>query len=246
MHKFMLNTSFTDIFCLNQGEIQLKSIKGILVVGEKNIFAGLAQIITIAAEASSIVEVMFKAGYNDPALTERMNAVRALEKESDEVAFKLSEDITGGAISPNLLDNLIACTHVADDIVDIYFYLARDLSRMSNAKLPTPIVPQDSDWVSLFESMFGLAESCLAKLKQALSSARIPEILQLRKEIEELEEKGDDIKDAGFDKLYASAPNLHFVQFYHLSELLHKSDDILDSSEDLADLIVAVVTSIVK
>jgi uncharacterized protein Yka (UPF0111/DUF47 family) len=50
----------------------------------------------------------------------------------------------------------------------------------------------------------------------------------------------------GFDKLYTKASRLHFLQFYHYSELLHKSDDVLDGCEDLSDLIVSIVTSILK
>jgi uncharacterized protein Yka (UPF0111/DUF47 family) len=71
-------------------------------------------------------------------------------------------------------------------------------------------------------------------------------ILQTRKEIEDIEERGDDIKDQGFDRLYSIASKLNFLEFYHYQELLHKCDDILDSCEDFSDLIVSVVTSILK
>lgn len=228
------------------GDFALKSLKGILVVGEKNIFSELAQIIAIATEANTITKIVFKIGYNDHALSENMHAIRTLEKKSDEIAFKLTEDITSGAVSPNLIDNLIECVHVADNIVDIYYYLSRELCRMSKADPVDFAVHQEAEWVALYENMFALADKSLAKLKQALSTGSVPEILLLRKDIEALEEQGDDIKDAGFDKLYALAPRLHFLQFYHYSELLHKCDDILDSCEDLSDLIVSVVTSILK
>jgi uncharacterized protein Yka (UPF0111/DUF47 family) len=224
----------------------LRNLKGILVVGERNIFGELAQIVKLAARANSIIKIMFKTGYNDQTLAENMHAIRAVEKESDEVAFKLTEDITGGAVSPNIIDNLIECAHVADNIVDIYYYLSRELCRMSKANPVEFAVHQETEWVALYENLFALADKSLSKLKQALSTGSVPEILQLRKEIELLEEQGDDIKDAGFDKLYAEAPRLHFLQFYHHSELLHKCDDILDSCEDLSDLIVSVVTSILK
>jgi uncharacterized protein Yka (UPF0111/DUF47 family) len=228
------------------GDFALKSLKGILVVGEKNIFGELAEIVSISSEANSLIKIMFKLGYNEAALAENMHAIRALEKKSDEVALKLSEDITSGAVSPNLINNLIECAHVADNIVDIYYYLSRELCRMSKANPVDFAVHQEAEWVALYENMFALADKSLAKLKQALSTGRVPEILLLRKDIEALEEQGDDIKDAGFDKLYAVAPRLHFLQFYHYSELLHKCDDILDSCEDLSNLIVSVVTSILK
>ena len=224
----------------------MNSLKGILVVGEKNIFGELAEIVSISSEANSLIKIMFKLGYNEAALAENMHAIRALEKKSDEVALKLSENITSGAVSPNLINNLIECAHVADNIVDIYYYLSRELCRMSKANPVDFAVHQEAEWVALYENMFALADKSLVKLKQALSTGRVPEILLLRKDIEALEEQGDDIKDAGFDKLYAVAPRLHFLQFYHYSELLHKCDDILDSCEDLSDLIVSVVTSILK
>jgi uncharacterized protein len=224
----------------------LKSLRGILVVGEKNIFSELAQIVAIAAQANTIMKIMFKTEYNDQALSENMHVIKALEKKSDEIAFKLSEDITGGAVSPNIIDNLIECTQVADDIVDIYYYLSRELCRMSKANPMNFTVHQEAEWCAVFENLFALADKSLSRLQQALSTGNVPQILQLRKEIEALEEQGDDIKDAGFDKLYSVAPKLHFLQFYHYSELLHKIDDILDSCEDLSDLIVSVVTSILK
>ena len=224
----------------------LKNFKGILVLGEKNIFGGLAQIVHIAAQANTLMKIMFKTNDNYQTLTEHGNAVRALEKESDEIAFKLSEDITSGAISPNIIDNLIESTHVADNIVDLYYYLSRELSRFSKVSPKDFSVHPEAEWVSVYENLLALADQSLSKLEQALTTGSVPEILQLRKEIEALEEQGDDVKDHGFDKIYSMAPQMHFLQFNHYSELLHKCDDILDDCEDLSDIIVSVVTSILK
>ncbi len=223
----------------------MKSLKGILVVGEKNIFSELTQVVTMATEANALVSGMFRMGYRDKGIKEVMYSVQLIEKKSDEIAFKISEDITSGAISPNIIDNLLECVQVADDIVDVYYYLSRELSRMAKA-YASGFETSEADWDSVYENMLALAEKALIKLKQALSTSNVSEILQLRKEIEDLEEQGDDIKDQGFDRLYSITPKLHYLQFYHYSELLHKCDDVLDSCEDLADLIVSVVTSIVK
>ncbi len=174
-----------------------------------------------------------------------MHAMQLLEKKSDDIAFKISEDITSGAISPNIIDNLLECVQVADDIVDIYYYISRELDRMARA-YSAGFKEHHTDWDSVYENMLALAEKSLLKLKQALSSSDISEILELRKEIEDIEEQGDDIKDQGFDRLYSVTPQLHFLEFYHYQELLHKCDDILDSCEDFSDLIVSVVTSILK
>jgi len=223
----------------------LKSLKGIWVVGEKNVFGQLTQIVDIATEANNLVLHMFKMDYDEKQLNETMHAVQLLEKKSDEIAFKISEDVTGGAISPNIIDNLLKCVQTADDIVDLYYYLSRELDRMAKA-YNTGFQIQHADWDSVYENILGLAEKSLSKIKQALSSSNISEILELRKEIEALEEQGDDIKDQGFDRLYSIASKLHYLQFSHYQELLHKTDDILDSCEDFSDLIVSIVTSILK
>jgi hypothetical protein len=215
------------------------------VVGEKAIFSELTQIIDIAAEANTLVTSMFRVNYKEKELSGLALAVRLLEKKSDEIAFKTSEDITCGAISPNIIDDLLECVQLADDIVDLYHYLSGELNRMAKAGSASLEIHR-TNWDSVFENILTLAEKSLSKLKHALYTPNIAEILELRKEIEALEEQGDDIKDAGFDSLYSVAPKLHYLEFYHYSELLHKCDDILDSCEDLSDLIVSVVTSILK
>jgi uncharacterized protein Yka (UPF0111/DUF47 family) len=223
----------------------LKSIKGIWVVGERNIFSDLTRIFDIATEANIILSKMFKMGYKEKELTESMHAMQSLERKSDDIAFKISEDITSGAISPNIIDNLLESVQKADDIVDTYYYISRELNRMARA-YSGGIQEHHTDWDSVYENILGLAEESLIKIKQTLSTSDMSEILQTRKEIEDIEERGDDIKDQGFDRLYSIASKLNFLEFYHYQELLHKCDDILDSCEDFSDLIVSVVTSILK
>ncbi len=224
----------------------MKSFKRILVVGEENIFGELSQIIVIAAEANTILNNMLSDCKNENCLDTGMQAIRILENKSDSIAFKVNEDITTGAVSPNILEHLLECVHVADDIVDTYFYQSREMVRMYKAKFPYSEDLQDAEWISIFKSMLDLADKALAKVKQALLISDLSEILQLRREIEALEQQGDEIKDKGFDVLYREAPQMHYLQFYHYSELLHKFDDILDGCEDLSDLVLSVITSILK
>lgn len=229
-----------------QVDLRVKSLKKLWIVGEKNIFSELSQMITIAIEANTLVKGMFRIDYEENILTKNMHAVRALEKKSDESAFKLTENITSGAISPNILDSLIECVHIADNIVDKHYYLSRELYRMSKAKSINFEVHQEISWISVYENLLNLAEKSLLKLKKALSTASMTEVLEVRKEIEAIEEQGDDIKDAAFDKLYSEGFKLHYLHFYHYTELLHRCDDILDSCEDFSDLIVSIITSILK
>ena len=91
-----------------------------------------------------------------------------------------------------------------------------------------------------------LSEDAMKALKRLLSTSSIEDMQSIRLEIEAIEEKGDNVKDACFDKLYFMAPEMHYLQFMHITELVHKLDDILDSCEDISDMILAVSTSISK
>ena len=224
----------------------MKNFRGILVIGERNVFASLSQIIGIAEQANVIMQIMLKNTSNESVLTDNMHKIHALEDNSDEVAFKLSQEITAGAVSPNIIDNLIQCVHLADDIVDNYYYLSRELSRMSKGNKTDEAVHLESEWGVVYSQLLSLMEVTISRLQQILSTGNVAYILELRKEIEHLEHQGDDIKDAAFDKLYRMSANLHFLQFYHYKEMLHKCDDLLDNCEDLADIIVSIVTSILK
>jgi uncharacterized protein len=224
----------------------LKSFKHALVIGEETIFGELSQIITIASEANTKLYGMLSDCKNERCLDDGMQAIKVLENKSDQIAFKVGEDITTGAVSPNILENLLECVHVADDIIDTYYYQAREMCRMYKARFPYSEDLQDAEWIATFQSMLELAEKALVKVHKILLSQNLSDILQLRKEIEELESQGDEIKDKGFDVLYREAPHMHYLQFTHYSELLHKFDDILDGCEDLSDLVLSVITSILK
>ncbi len=224
----------------------MKEFKGILLIGEKSIFNELYRIITIAAQANEILKVMYQNASNVQLLHDKMRDVRTLEKKSDEIAFNLNEDITSGAVSPNIIDGLIESVRSADNIVDIIFYLSRELARMSKVDTSNLSLQQLNEWTEIYTKILQLVDQALIRLRTMLSTSEVSSILQLRKEIESLEEEGDDIKDAAFDKLYYLAKELHFLQFFHYSEMLHKCDDLLDNNEDLADIIVSIITSILK
>jgi len=72
---------------------------------------------------------------------------------------------------------------------------------------------EEVEWAEVYLRLLALVDQSLPKLQQMLSTGSVPQILQLRKEIETIEETGDDIKDAGFDKLYSMASEMRFLQF---------------------------------
>lgn len=239
--------SIPQKICLTGSRVVfVERFKSFFVIGEKRTFCELIKIVTIAVEANSLVRVMFRMDYDEEKLTEKVHTLRELEKKADKVAYKLGENITGGTISPNVLNNLLECVQIADNIVDAHYFLGRELYRVSKARCEAFVIQQEPIWSKIYEKLLGLAEKSLLKLEKALSSSNMSEILELRKQIEDIEERGDDIKDAAFDRLYTAGPKLHYLQFCHYSDLLSKCDEILDSCEDLSILIVSIITSILK
>jgi uncharacterized protein Yka (UPF0111/DUF47 family) len=206
-----------------------KKIRNVLTIGEKDVFNDVSKIISIAAEANTILKKMINENYGELSSAKEMEAVKALEKKSDQIAFDISEDVTSGAISPNLIDNLLDCVSSADDIVDLYYYISREMNRMSKTHSLDLKAHEATVLKPIYGTMFSLAEESLEKLRKMFSASSELETAGLRREIEDLEERGDDVKDDGFDKLYSMSPKITYLQFYHYSELLHKCDDILDA-----------------
>jgi len=222
--------------------MNLKSFSRLLVVGEKKVFGEIAEIVKIANEANQILTRMLKEPQLESLLPENLKMAE-VEKRADDVAFRVRHDITDGAVNPTVLDNLLECVEVADGMVDKYHYLARELTRIARAKSDensNRIAIADSAFLSMLE----LADYSAAKLLELLAESDMNRIREKRREIEELEEKGDEIKDDSFDELYRMAPSMHYLYFAHYSDVLYAMDDVLDANEDLADLVVTIITSI--
>lgn len=224
----------------------MKKFKRILVVGEESIFRELAEILDYGIQANEVMSRMLLKPCKGTVLAESIQSIRSLEKQSDDIAFKISENITSGAVSPNVLDDLLESVQRADNILDLYYSLSRELDRMSKVNVAGSALNNEARWTPVFGMLVDLAGKAILKVKELLAAPSLDAMMTIRKEIEVLEERGDDVKDGGFDKLYSSASELSYVKFVHYSELLHKLDDILDTCEDLSDLIVAIVNSIMK
>ena len=218
-------------------------IKNFLAIGEKETFAEILEIVRLARKANTSVSEML-AKPDRSALSIDNEDIRLLEKKADEITFRIKGDIENGAVSSNILDNLLACVDVADSIVDDYYYVSRELNRMAGVRFDGSRSEHTAELDAFLTKMLKLAADALVILETSLTNAGLEKILELRMDVQRIEEEGDNIKDAGFDRLYAMAPEVHYLQFTHFSELLHKFDDILDACEDISDLVVTITTSI--
>jgi hypothetical protein len=215
----------------------------LLVIGERKSFREIVEIVEIARKSNAImIGMLSELKRGDLAL--KMQEIKVLEKSSDEIAFRLKAHITNGAVNPTVIDNLLNCVEVADSVVDDYYIASRELWRMVNIEFDRSLGDRVLDLDTALVKMLENADYAFSILERLLKAVASTEIMQLRQEIERVEEESDNVKDNAFDKLYCLAPTMHYLRFIHYTELLHRFDDIVDGCEDLSDLIVSVMVSI--
>ena len=158
-----------------------------LVAGEKGIFERLKALADKAREETPLAIKLFQERLADSSVLESM---RALEKQSDDLTFKLSEDIMTGAINPAVLRDLLHVTNRMDSVFDSYYFIAREVNRTVISGIELPLLDKMTE---TFITMANLADKQLEALGRLLEANGMDEVRSWMSEIEKLEEQGDDI-----------------------------------------------------
>lgn len=166
-----------------------------------------------------------------------IDEIHEIEHASDREVFEIVNAITSGAVSPNLIDDMIQFVDKEDDIVDLIFNLSRAVVRYRKTK-------KDMDRFTKAKllALAELNESALELLHQMLGAGTIAKAGELRKKVERVEKAGDVFKDALLD--YAYETKLDFKAFYYIQDVAYLSDDVLDGCEDTSDMILSIMRSI--
>jgi uncharacterized protein Yka (UPF0111/DUF47 family) len=209
-----------------------------LVAGEKGIFERLKAFSDKAREETPLATRLFQERLAESNVLESM---KALEKQSDELTLKLSEDIMNGAINPAVLRDLLHVTDRMDRVFDDYYFVAREVNRTVASEIKLPMLDK---MTTTFVGMVNLADKQLEAFGKLLEANSMDEVRSFRKEIERLEEEGDELKDSGFDEMYGNRKLFDYFSFQHYTEVLRKLDDIEDCVEDMADLVLAIANTI--
>jgi uncharacterized protein Yka (UPF0111/DUF47 family) len=209
-----------------------------LVAGEKSVFERLKALADKAREETPLATKLFQERLAEGSVLESM---KALEKQSDELTFQLSEDIMNGAINPAVLRDLLHVTDLMDRIFDDYYFVAREVNRTVASGIELPMLDK---MIETFVGMVNLADKQLETLGKLLEAKSMDEVRSFRKEIEKLEEDGDELKDSGFDDMYDNRKLFDYFSFQHYTQVLRKLDDIEDGVEDMSDLILAIANTI--
>lgn len=204
--------------------------ENLLEGGEQNIMRRCNGIVSLAEKANKAVKSLIKGGGS-------VKIIKGIEEDSDDVAFELTNIVTGGGVAPNLIDDLLELIDKEDSIVDSVYNLARELNRykIKNAKIRSVLANRIGE-------MSDLADAALRELYNMQKSDKLAEIKKFRAEIEKLEERGDDLKDSLFDMAYDAETD--FKAFYHIFEVAHEADNVLDSCEDSSDMYLTIMSSI--
>lgn len=221
-------------------------LKRIMVVGERNQLHNLTQYMDLATQASNMLMEMLS--IDEGRKGDLNGRIRALEKEGDNITISLKDQITSGAISSNLMDNLMTLVETCDDLLDKSYFVSREIKRVHEN------THRFDDWTTDFmrrgyEICNRILENnvmALAEVKKLLSANDFKEMADSRSKIQNLEEKVDDLKDNLIDELYNSSDSLPYIVFIHLTELVHKLDDMLDDCEDIGDLVHTISVSITR
>ena len=209
-----------------------------LVAGEKGVFERLNALAVMARQETPLAIRLVQERQADSGVLEGM---RALEKQSDELTFKLSEDIMNGAINPAVLRDLLHVTDLMDSVFDDYYFIAREVNRTIMSGIELPMLDRMTE---TFVGMVNLADRQLEALGRLLEADSMDQAKSCRQEIEKLEESGDELKDSGFDAMYENRKLFDYFSFQHYTEVLRKVDDIQDGVEDMSDLILAIANTI--
>ncbi len=209
-----------------------------LVAGEKGVFERLKALADKAREETPLATRLFQERLADPSVLEDM---KALEKQSDELTFKLSQDIMKGAINPAVLRDLLHTTDLMDSVFDDYYFLAREVNRTVTSGVELPLLDRMTE---TFVGQVALADKQLEAFGKLLEANSMDDVRSFRKEIERFEEEGDELKDSGFDAMYENRKLFDYFSFQHYTEVLRKLDDIQDGVEDMSDLILAIANTI--
>ncbi len=224
----------------------IRRVKKLFQPGEKEAFSRIEEMARLGEESLELLVKILSGTKNGLAEVESYTArISALEKEGDRITQSLEESLGRGSITASLSNDFERLVDSVDSILDRAHSLSRQLRRVTKR----PLREAKEFDASLREEQVRLIQigqfqvQLLRKLLGTAGSDRVAAI-SLAREIENLEEQGDDVKDSMLDEIYGSWEKLDFASFNNYIQTTIEADDILDLCEDASDLVVAVMKAL--
>ena len=221
-------------------------VKTFFIPGEKEAFARISQLAGLGEDALDLlVKILSRTDNNIVMVEQDTGKISELEKQGDSITQSLEEEIGRGSITASLANDFGRLIDCVDSVLDRAHAVSRQLRRMSKG----PVRKSREFDASFRKEQIRLVEigrqelRILRELLATAGSDRTKAMVMAR-EIEELEEKGDDVKDAMLDEIYGSWEKLDFAAFNNYIQTTIEADDILDLCEDASDLVIAVTKAL--
>jgi len=179
-------------------------------------------------------------------ISQYKETIRKNEMDGDHLTFELKNEITNGAITPNLMDSFNLLIDKCDDILDRLYYMSREILRYQDFLLTSgqDVKEKTCQYYSKLRNMLIYNLEAQKSIMEMLEQNTIEKMVSLWSRVSGLEEEVDDLKDELLDSLYKEANKLHYLTFLHLAEITHKIDDLLDTSQDIADILINVAITV--
>jgi len=179
-------------------------------------------------------------------ISQYKETIRKNEMDGDHLTFELKNEITNGAITPNLMDSFNLLIDKCDDILDRLYYMSREILRYQDFLLTSgqDVKEKTCQYYSKLRNMLIYNLDAQKSIIEMLEQNTIEKMVSLWSRVSRLEEEVDDLKDELLDSLYKEANKLHYLTFLHLAEITHKIDDLLDTSQDIADILINVAITV--
>ncbi len=224
----------------------IRHLRSLFLPGEKEAFARIGELAHLGEEALDLLVKILSGTHNGLAeVEEYTNKISAMEKEGDRITQSVEESLGKGSISASLGADFERLVESVDSVLDRAHSLSRQLRRVTKRPLHQTREIDASirkDQVRLVE--IGLHQLKILRELLNVAGTNRSKALEMAKEIEKLEEQGDDVKDAMLDEIYGSTEKLDYASFHSYVQTTIEADDILDHCEDASDLVIAVMKAL--
>lgn len=221
-----------------------KKVLNIFSASERSIFKNIKEYSDHILNSTSDLLKMLDCSSQD--ISQFKESIRKHEMDGDHITFQLKNEITNGAITPNLMESFNLLIDKCDDILDSIYYMSREILRYQDfLSLNDGKVRETTcKYYSRLKNMLLYNIDAQKSILNMLDESSIDKMVSLWSRVSNLEEEVDDLKDSILDSLYKEAKELHYLTFLHLVEITHKIDDLLDTSQDISDLLINIVITV--
>lgn len=208
---------------------------------ERQIYGSIERYVSLVLEAVREVQKLYDiVDTNDISGVDLVySEIDRKETEADELRRMLSEEISQGSFFSHLREDLLNLLEEIDNIADS----AKDAVKT--------LIEAEVSW-ELLRYLFSQPEMreyiniCVeitVKLAEAIKVLKLSGLkaIPILREIEDLEEKADEVKSILTRKVLSQAGKFDLLSILQVKEMLYLLDNLCDSAEDSSDKILLII-----